>query len=78
MKDSSLNPSIHWFTVQWIVVLCCHDSIERNTPKTNKNFGSVLATFCHVLTLGQIGRVMSADTDSHAEAYSEVKPMEVM
>ena len=49
-----------------LLVIICHDSIERNTPKTS---GGVLAASHYFQGLRQIGRVkwkfldMSGDTD---------------
>jgi hypothetical protein len=43
----------------------CHDSIERNAPK---NFWWCVGSFLPLPPTRQIGRVISADTDSQGEA----------
>ena len=50
--------------LSWLFTVC-QDFIERNTPKSFWWFAAVLCCFCR---LGLIGRVMSAETDSYAEA----------
>jgi hypothetical protein len=53
---------MHWPTFHCVVELHLSGSIERNAPT---NFWWCAAVF---LSLGLIGRVISAETDAHSEA----------
>jgi hypothetical protein len=55
-----------WFTLHALLSSICRDSIERETHK--KTSGGVLVASCCFCGLGPISRVMSAETDSWAEA----------
>jgi hypothetical protein len=65
MKDSLLTAHMYWPALHCIVGPIYQDSIERNAPK---NFCWCAEASCHFLRLRLIGRVMSAETDSHGEA----------
>ena len=58
MKDSSLMIWMFWSSI-------CRDSIKRNSPK---NLWGCSTDSCHFCILRLIGLVMSAETDSCAEA----------
>lgn len=51
---------IYWSALHASLSSNCHDSVERNSPKTS---GGRLAASCHFCQPVQIDNVMSADTD---------------
>jgi hypothetical protein len=70
MKDTSLMTHIYLCTIHFIVELIL-SGLRRE--KWAKNLSQYAASSCSFFGLQSIGRVMSAETDSHAEARTLVR-----